>query len=112
MSSVVAAVIVLAAAPSVFGWENGPDCGRGLGTHDWVLTEAMRRAGNPKWLQASVALTASDDPDTIRRDFYYHAYDVWGARYGDSPKMAPPRFPVLGLRTSSSSEICRLASSE
>lgn len=79
--------IVLAAAAPAFGWSNGPNEGAGFGTHDWVLTEARRLAGSPAWLATSTALAATDDPDTVNRDFYYHVYDAWGNRYGGSPHM-------------------------
>ncbi len=97
MAFVLAVWVVFATAPPAFGWGNGPDCGRGFGTHDWVLTEAVRLAGDPKWLKRSVALAASDDPDTAIRDHYFHVYDVWGSSYGDSPKKVASLY-VLAAR--------------
>ncbi len=80
-------VLVLGAssATPAFAWSNGPNYGRGFGTHDWVLAEAQRLAGSPSWLETSTALAATDDPDMLFQDWYYHAYDVWGRRYGNAP---------------------------
>lgn len=78
--------MLFSTAPAALGWSNGPNHGAGFGTHDWVMTEARRLAGNPAWLKSSSALAATDDPDMVYRDFYYHVYDVWGSPYGNSPK--------------------------
>ena len=75
----------LAQVAPALAWSNGPDWGAGFGTHDWVLTEARRLAGNPSWLNSSAARAVTDDPDMVYRDFYYHQYDVWGKPYGNAP---------------------------
>ncbi len=76
-----------AAPESAVAWANGPQFGEGFGTHDWVLYQAnqsARQAGYD-WVDWPTAQSATDDPDMVIRDFYYHAYDRTGVPYGDSP---------------------------
>ena len=79
-------VAMLLPATNAAGWANGDSRGVGFGTHDWVLFEAARLAGDPAWIDMPVALAATDDPDKVFFDKQYHHYDVWGLRYGNSPK--------------------------
>lgn len=74
------------AAPAAYAWANG-DPADAFGTHDWALYQGNRLARSQKhrWLNWSTAQSATDDPDTIYGDYYYHAYDVWGTRYGNAP---------------------------
>ena len=90
----LAAVVALVFAASGATWSNGGDRGNGFGTHDWVLKEANDLAASQgaTWVDLAVALPRTDDPDTVARDFFYHQYDVWGARYGNAPKKVALHF--------------------
>jgi hypothetical protein len=80
---------VLCAFPALaLGWANGPQYGEGFGTHDWVLYHANQSARQQgyNWVDWPTAQSATDDPDMVLRDFYYHVYDRTGDPYGDSPK--------------------------
>jgi hypothetical protein len=72
---------------SALAWANGPQYGEGFGTHDWVLYHANQNAvrAGYNWVDWPTAQSASDDPDMVVRDFYYHVYDRTGDPYGDSP---------------------------
>ena len=79
---------LLGAFPTLaLAWANGPQYGEGFGTHDWVLYHANQSAVRQgyDWVDWPTAQSASDDPDTVLRDFYYHVYDRTGDPYGDSP---------------------------
>jgi hypothetical protein len=96
-SSVLAAltvVLLLAAVSPAFGWANGPASGDGFGTHDWVLQEAAQLAAGrgAGWVDLSVALPMTDDPDTLLHDTYYHCYDIWATPYGDAPSRINERY--------------------
>jgi hypothetical protein len=69
-------------------WANGPQYGEGFGTHDWILYHANQSARQQgyDWVDWPTAQSATDDPDMVLRDFYYHVYDRTGDPYGDSPK--------------------------
>ncbi len=82
--AVTVAMALLGATPA-FGWSNGDFGGGGYGTHDWVLAQANRIAGNEGWVDLSAALPMTDDPDYVLRDWVHHTYDIWGAREGDAP---------------------------
>lgn len=83
--------LLFASAAPALAWSNGGLLGNGFGTHDWVINEAAHLAGNPRWLNKSVAFRASDDPDTLLLDWPNHAYDEWG----DCEGQAPQRVAVL-----------------
>ena len=80
--------IALALPGFAMTWSNGSDRGNGFGTHDWAMKEAndLAVAQGITWVDLDVALRATDDPDTVLHDFYYHVYDVWGSKYGNAPK--------------------------
>jgi hypothetical protein len=84
---VIALLFGAALPPEAAAWANGDRGGNGFGTHDWVLVEADRlaRAAGAGWLQLTVALPRTDDPDTLLHDSYHHVYDVSGDPYGDAP---------------------------
>jgi len=70
------ALLVGATPLPAMAWCNGPakngHTGDGYGSHDWILDHAITKAGSGgAWVQRSVALLASDDPDTQK----------WGARF-------------------------------
>lgn len=88
--------LLLGSATPAFAWWNGGLGGNGFGTHDWVINEAARLAGNPDWLNKSVAFLASDDPDTVYLDWRYHAYDEWGNCGGEAPQKAASLFASVG----------------
>jgi hypothetical protein len=78
--------------PSVGAWSNGVDGPDTYGTHDWVLDKAAGALGLP-WLDKSVALESTDDPDTEDGLVYasspwWHVYDEWGKTYGEAPEAA------------------------
>ena len=83
------ALSILSAPAQAFAWGNGTSrSGNGFGTHDWVLTEANRMAATQgaTWVNASVALPVTDDPDTRFRDTKDHVYDRWGKANGSAHK--------------------------
>ena len=43
-----------------------------------VRAADLAQANGADWLDLQLALDAVDDPDTVLRDFGYHAYDRWG----------------------------------
>jgi len=70
------------AAPA-FGWANGGDDGNGYGTHDWILDEALRLAGTSgSWVNRSVALATTDDPDSAGVPGNYHMFREQGTARG------------------------------
>ncbi len=62
-------LLIATVASPAYGWANGPDNGNGYGTHDWILSQALKvfDGSPPSWFDLDVALTATDDPD---KDFY------------------------------------------
>jgi hypothetical protein len=89
------ALSMLASPASAFAWGNGPGrSGNTFGTHDWILTEANRMAATQgaTWVNASVALPVTDDPDTVFRDLRSHSYDRWGKPEGDADKMVATHY--------------------
>ncbi|MEW6189343.1 MAG: hypothetical protein AB1466_04435 [Actinomycetota bacterium] len=82
----VAFLIFLSSTGIAQAWSNGGDGGNGFGTHDWILKEALDTIPSyTSWLDYNAAQQATDDPDTIFHDYYYHVYDIWGETYGNSP---------------------------
>ena len=95
LSPIARAAIVLAAAlamvagpfaiPAASAWANNGD---NYGTHDWILDQALRvMGGAPAWLNRSVAMAATDDPDTVEKvgdPFlgHWHVYKQKGRRGG------------------------------
>ena len=89
LASGLIALTVLSAPAPALAWGNGSArSGDGFGTHDWVLTEANRLAASQgaTWVKTSVALPATDDPDTRFKDFSAHVYDRWGKHNGTADK--------------------------
>lgn len=84
---VVALILALAFPTGANAWSNGPEYGAGFGTHDWVMYKAAQIASTRgvTWLDVNAAMAATDDPDMVIRDSYYHVYDIWGSPYGNSP---------------------------
>jgi hypothetical protein len=92
--AVLVVVLLLSSVSPVFGWANGPASGDGFGTHDWLLYEAAQMAAGrgAAWVDLSVALPMTDDPDTLLHDTYYHCYDIWATPYGDAPRRISERY--------------------
>ena len=67
VSLVLSAMLLAGMSGSVFAWANGGDGGNGFGTHDWIITSAMKvfGASPPAWFEVETALLASDDPDKV-----------------------------------------------
>ncbi|MEO8437118.1 MAG: hypothetical protein ABI562_01575 [Chloroflexota bacterium] len=59
--------LIVGSATPVFGWANGGSGGDGYGTHDWVVSQALKVFGDspPAWLEVDTALKATDDPDKL-----------------------------------------------
>lgn len=80
----LAMLVCLAVGVSpAFGWANGADLNGdgqgddGYGTHDWVLDQALRLAGDSgSWVVTDVARLATDDPDGIAdpNEVYKHLF--------------------------------------
>ena len=72
---------------SAFAWSNGPSYGTGFGTHDWIMYKAnvIASGRGATWVNPTTAMSATDDPDMVLHDTYYHVYDIWGSAYGNSP---------------------------
>lgn len=81
-SLIILALVAAALSPlSAYAYENGGDGGDGYGTHDWVLDHAIDLSGQ-SWVNESVALLASDDPDKVfgEVDRPNHHFLVSGSR--------------------------------
>jgi hypothetical protein len=80
-------MILAGGATQAQAWTNGPGSGNGFGTHDWVLTEAQRLAvaRGADWLDLEHALPYTDDPDSVLKDFRYHAVAPAGPYLGSAP---------------------------
>lgn len=74
--------LAIGASPA-FGWANGADLNGdgegddGYGTHDWVLDQALRLAGESgSWVVTDIARLATDDPDGISdpNEVYKHLF--------------------------------------
>ena len=67
VSLMLGAMLLAGMSGSVFAWANGGDGGNGFGTHDWIITSAMKvfGASPPAWFEVETALLASDDPDKV-----------------------------------------------
>lgn len=69
-AATLAALLAIAGSVApVAAWANGPNSGNGYGTHDWILDQAFRlldkRGFDTSWIDRSVALLATDDPDYV-----------------------------------------------
>lgn len=66
-SFVLSVLLVGGFATPVLGWANGGSGGDGYGTHDWVVSQALKVFGDspPAWLEVDTALKATDDPDKL-----------------------------------------------
>jgi len=60
-------VLLAGTAMPALAWGNGGNLGNGYGTHDWIISQALRVFGDspPAWLDVNAALLASDDPDKV-----------------------------------------------
>ena len=91
-AAAMAALLVFAGSiPLVGAWANGPNNGNGYGTHDWILDQALqlldKRGIGHGWVDRSIALGATDDPDTVEVDAdpsrkIEHTYTATGRRGG------------------------------
>ena len=67
-ASLVFAVVLLAGTVTpALGWANGGNLGNAYGTHDWIVSQAVKVFGDnpPAWLDLNAALLATDDPDKV-----------------------------------------------
>lgn len=91
-AAALAALLVFAGSvPLVGAWANGPNNGNGYGTHDWILDQALRvlddNGVGHGWVNRSIALGATDDPDTVEvaadpSRKIEHTYTATGRRGG------------------------------
>ena len=91
-AAALAALLAFAGSvPLVGAWANGPDNGNGYGTHDWILDQALHlldeRGIGHGWVDSSIALEATDDPDTVEvaadpSRKIEHTYTATGRRGG------------------------------
>lgn len=85
----VLGILLAFALPSpAHAWHNGPAGGEGFGTHDWIVVQATRISASQgcTWVNLSVATRATNEPDLIKNDQLYHAYDRWGRQtFGKAP---------------------------
>lgn len=67
------------AAP-VLGWANGGDNGNAYGTHDWLVSQALKVFGDapPAWFDLDTALLATDDPDKVFYATNEHVFNEKG----------------------------------
>lgn len=80
----VLVVALVGASPGLaFGWANGPVHG-GYGSHDWILDRAITLAGaQGSWVQRTIALRATSDPDTRKwAATYQHYFETGSCRGG------------------------------
>ena len=80
VSLALSLVALLGLTGPAVGWSNGPDEGNGYGTHDWIVSQAVKVFdGNPPaWFDLDIALLATDDPDTQFRAINEHVYKEKG----------------------------------
>ncbi len=67
-ASLLFAVVLLAGTVTpALGWANGGNLGNAYGTHDWIVSQAVKVFGDnpPAWLDLNAALLATDDPDKV-----------------------------------------------
>jgi hypothetical protein len=79
-SLVLSAMLLASLSGSVFAWANGGDGGNGYGTHDWIISQALKVFGGsaPAWLEVDTALLASDDPDKVFYATNEHVFNEKG----------------------------------
>lgn len=85
--TVLTFVLLLGFATPAFGWANGGDNGNGYGSHDWILDEAIRVSG-ATWVNRTVALAATDDPDSSGVSGIYHMFRQEGLGRGAPSQVA------------------------
>ena len=91
-AAALAALLAFAGSvPLVGAWANGPNNGNGYGTHDWILDQALRVLDDNGighgWVNRSIALEATDDPDKVEvaadpSRKIEHTYTATGRRGG------------------------------
>ena len=66
-SLVLGLALLAGTAMPALAWGNGGNLGNGYGTHDWIISQALKVFGDspPAWLDVNAALLASDDPDKV-----------------------------------------------
>ncbi|HET6350579.1 MAG TPA: zinc dependent phospholipase C family protein [Coriobacteriia bacterium] len=87
MATLIVIAVALLLPSTAFAWSNGPAVGgvtgNGFGTHDWILDNAIKTAGQGgTWLDYNAALLASDDPDTQSTDSAWHLFRDKGISRG------------------------------
>ena len=89
-AAVLVACAGLATLPTqALAWANGPYSGNGYGTHDWVLDNALRIAGERgDWVDSRTAMLASDDPDSYGTKNFYHLFRDKGLARGSAQKIS------------------------
>lgn len=82
LTMALSALAIGTGVTSAYAWGNGGPNPNDYGTHDWILSHAITNAGSEgTWVSRSIALKASDDPDTYKSNSEFHVFrDKTGAR--------------------------------
>jgi hypothetical protein len=91
LASLILGVALLASmATPALGWGNGGNLGNGYGTHDWIISQALKVFGEtpPPWFDLDAALLASDDPDKVFKATNEHVYFEKGYGRGAVDRVA------------------------
>ena len=102
-ASLVALLAFVGAVAPAAGWSNNGDL---YGSHDWILDQSLRllaaRGIDTSWVNRTVALQSSDDPDTIEaaadpsREIE-HVYTAGGRRGGAIDRITEHYAAILRL---------------
>ena len=85
------AVVLLAGTVTpALGWANGGNLGNAYGTHDWIVSQAVKVFGDepPAWLDLDAALLATDDPDKLFWATNEHVFNEKGYGRGAVDRIA------------------------
>lgn len=85
----VAAMILAGTASLAFGWGDGPRDGDHFGTHDWIIYQAAKLAGDgASWLDVNEACLASEEPDFLHTNSFLHTFRPTGCSQGGPQEAA------------------------
>jgi hypothetical protein len=83
-------MLVAGAVTPALGWANGGNLGNAYGTHDWLVSQAVKVFGDapPAWLDLNAALLATDDPDKLFWATNEHVFNEKGYGRGAVDRIA------------------------